>query len=86
MYIDQLSDSSTVYVSDLEEVNNDLCHRLNQMVWNIENGSYCCQSSTLSVGIFKMSLPETGKMQMVVSFVPSTVAGDCYDRVNLPIN
>lgn len=31
MYIDQLNDSDTVYVSDLKVVNNDLCHRLNQM-------------------------------------------------------
>lgn len=43
MYIDQLSDSNTVHVSDLEVVNNDLCHGLNQMARNIENYSYCCQ-------------------------------------------
>lgn len=43
MYIDQLADSSTVYVSDLKVVSNDLCHGLNQMPWNIEKCSYCCQ-------------------------------------------
>lgn len=48
MYIDQLSDGSTVYASDLEVVNNDLCHQLNQTVWNIEKSSYFFLSPTLS--------------------------------------
>lgn len=43
MYIDQLNDSDAVHVSDVEVVNNDLCHRLNQMARNIEKRPYCCQ-------------------------------------------
>lgn len=48
MYIDQLNDSDTVHVSDLEVVNNDLCQRLNQTAWNIEKRPHCCRSETLS--------------------------------------
>lgn len=37
MYIDQPDDNDTVHVSDLKEVNNCSCQRLNQKTRNIEN-------------------------------------------------
>lgn len=43
MYIDQADDNDAARVSDLKEVNNSGCQRLNQKVRNIENS---CHSPT----------------------------------------
>lgn len=40
MYIDQADDNDAARVSDLKEVNNSGCQRLNQKVWNIENSCH----------------------------------------------
>lgn len=55
MYIDQLSDSDAAHHYRAQVVNNDLCHRLNQVLRIMEFRPHCCQLPTLSegVGIFK---------------------------------
>lgn len=46
MYIDQPDDNDTAHVSDLKEVNNSSCQRLNQKVGNIEKCRGSCHSPT----------------------------------------
>lgn len=51
IYIDQLNDSDAAHDYDVKVVNNDLCHRLTQVLRIMEFCPYCWDHATLSEGV-----------------------------------